>query len=60
MVLRLARKFIEKHYGKLTLQSIRPLQGNDMAAIKKGDRAKIRNGQIIYYTFLSLSDTLYL
>ena len=28
-------KFIEKHKGKLTQQSKRPLQGNDMAAISK-------------------------
>ena len=28
-------KFIEKHQGKLTQQSIRSLQGNGMAAISK-------------------------
>ena len=32
---RTTSKFIEKHKGKFTQQSIRPLQGNGMAAISK-------------------------
>ena len=32
---RTTSKFIEKHQGKLTQQSKKPLQGNDMAAIFK-------------------------
>ena len=32
---RTTSKFIEKHKGKLIQQSLRPLQGNGMAAISK-------------------------
>ena len=32
---RATSKFIEKPHGKLTQQTIRPLQGNGMAAISK-------------------------
>ena len=34
---RTASKFIEKHQGTFTQQSIRPLQGNGMAAISKNE-----------------------
>ena len=33
-------KLSEKHYGKLTQQSVRPLQENGMAAISKNTREK--------------------